>query len=239
LASEVLALASDASDVAVAAYCVDGLPSFDFFHPLTEEEKLFSSSQRELLAFQRVVDARGELLSSRGPITIFWLTDNSNVCKFLSKGSGRSYLMRQIFTLFKSARVLELDIRPIWVSWDNPLLQKADGLSKSIDTDNWSVCQGDYDYLFSRFGPFTLDAFATAENAKVERFFCYTFEKGCSGVDAFAFDWQGELAYVAPPVSLVVRCIRKIAVSRMTGLLLIPLWRSARFWSFAFPDGRL
>jgi hypothetical protein len=97
------------------------------------------------------------------------------------------------------------------------------------------VCQGDYDYLFLRFGPFMLDAFATAKNAKVERFFCYTFEKGCSGVDAFAFDWQGELAYLAPPVSLVVRCICKIAVSCMTGLLLIPLWRSARFWSFAFP----
>jgi hypothetical protein len=46
-------LASDASDVAVAAYCVDGLPFFDFFHPLTEDEKLFSSYQRELLAFQR------------------------------------------------------------------------------------------------------------------------------------------------------------------------------------------
>jgi hypothetical protein len=74
------------------------------------------------------------------------------------------------------------------VSRDNPLLQKADGLSKSINTDNWSVCQGDYNYLFSMFGPFTLDAFATAENAKVERFFCYTFERGCSGVDAFAFD---------------------------------------------------
>jgi hypothetical protein len=121
---------------------------------------------------------------------------------------------------------------------DNPLLQKADGLSKSIDTDNWSVCQGDFDYHFSRIGPFMLDAFAAAANAKVERFFCYTFEKGCSGVDAFAFDWQGELAYLAPPVSLVVRCIRKIAVSCMTGLLLIPLWQSARFWSFAFPDGR-
>jgi hypothetical protein len=24
----------------------------------------------------------------------------------------------------------------------------------------------------------------------------------------------------------------------MSGLLLIPLWRSAKFWTFAFPDGR-
>jgi hypothetical protein len=38
-----------------------------------------------------------------------------------------------------------------------------------------------------------------------------SFEKGCSGVDAFAFEWVGEMVYMAPPVSLVSRCIRKIA----------------------------
>jgi hypothetical protein len=65
-----------------------------------------------------------------------------------------------------------------------------------------------------------------------------SFEKGCSGVDAFAFEWSGELAYVAPPVSMVTRVIKKIAITWMTGVLLIPLWKSAKFWSFAFPDGR-
>jgi hypothetical protein len=37
---------------------------------------------------------------------------------------------------------------------------------------------------------------------------------------------------------LVTRVIRKIAVSKMSGLLLIPQWKSAKFWSIAFPDGR-
>jgi hypothetical protein len=44
-------------------------------------------------------------------------------------------------------------------------------------------------------------------------------------VDAFAFEWVGEMAYMAPPVYLVSRCICKIAITRMSGLLLIPLWR--------------
>jgi hypothetical protein len=50
-------------------------------------------------------------------------------------------------------------------------------------------------------------------------------------VDAFAFEWVGEMAYMAPPVSLVSRCISKIVITRMSGLLLIQLWRSAKFWS--------
>jgi hypothetical protein len=66
----------------------------------------------------------------------------------------------------------------------------------------------------------------------------HAHEAGCSGVDAFTADWHGEWAYIAPHVSLVTRVIRKIAVSKMSGLLLNPLWKSAKFWSFAFPDGR-
>jgi hypothetical protein len=38
-------------------------------------------------------------------------------------------------------------------------------------------------------------------------------------------------------VSLVTRCICKIVITRMSGLLLIPLWKSARFRTFAFPVG--
>jgi hypothetical protein len=66
-----------------------------------------------------------------------------------------------------------------------------------------------------------IDLFASAENAKVEQFYYFSFEKGCSGVDAFAFEWVGEMAYMAPPVSLVSRCIHKIAITRMGGLLLM------------------
>jgi hypothetical protein len=42
----------------------------------------------------------------------------------------------------------------------------------------------------------------------------------------------------APPIALILRTIRKIEVTKMTGVLLIPLWRGARFWLHAFPDGR-
>jgi hypothetical protein len=231
-------LASDASDSAVASFCVDGLPAFDFFSFLTEEEASWSSSRRELLALQRTLEGKSELLSSKGPITLWWLTDNSNVSKFLSKGSGKLEIMLQVLELLRLARSLQLDLRPIWVSRDHHFLQRADARSKSIDTDNWEVGSADFDYLFKTFGPFTVDLFASSSNFKVERFFSFTYEDGSSGVDAFAYDWVGEMAYAAPPVSLLSRVLRKLAVTRMTGLLLVPLWKSAKFWSYCFPDGR-
>jgi hypothetical protein len=86
-------------------------------------------------------------------------------------------------------------------------LQKANALSKAVDTDNWSVCEGDFDFLASSFGPLKVDLFAVADNAKVARFFSFSFEAGCLSVDAFSFSWDGEWAYVAPPVSMVLRVI--------------------------------
>jgi hypothetical protein len=56
-------------------------------------------------------------------------------------------------------------------------------------------------------------------------------------VDSFAQNWHGECAYVAHPVSLVMRIIRKIAITVMSGILIIPLWKNAKFWTFIFRDG--
>jgi hypothetical protein len=38
-------------------------------------------------------------------------------------------------------------------------------------------------------------------------------------------------------VSLVMRTIRKIAVTVMSGVLVIPLLKNATFWTFSFRDG--
>jgi hypothetical protein len=88
------------------------------------------------------------------------------------------------------------------------------------------------------FGVFSIDLFASPENFKVARYYLYLFSASCTGVDAFLLSWEGKNAYCAPPIALLLRVIRKIEVSKMKGVLLIPLWRGARFWLHAFPDGR-
>jgi hypothetical protein len=72
----------------------------------------------------------------------------------------------------------------------------------------------------------------------VDKFYSYTFSADSTGVDAFSMSWEGERAYCAPPIALILRTIRKIEVTKMTGVLLIPLWRGAGFCLHAFSDGR-
>jgi hypothetical protein len=100
-------MASDASDFAVALYSVEGPPEFTFSDALTLEEKVQSSSTRELLAIQRTLqfmanlEVFGKLLEH---ITLWWLTDNQNVEKFLAKGSGKIRIMRLVLDILKKSR---------------------------------------------------------------------------------------------------------------------------------------
>jgi hypothetical protein len=114
---------------------------------------------------------------------------------------------------------------------------KGDAISKGINTDNWEIVQEDFEHLSTLVGPFTVDLFATRDNAKCSRFYARTFEEGVLGVDFFAQSWAGKCAYAAPPVALVMRTIQKAAAENMAGALIIPLWKNARFRTFAFRDG--
>jgi hypothetical protein len=134
-------------------------------------------------------------------------------------------ITRLVLKILKEGRGLKFDVQLIWVSRDNPFLQKADCLLKGIDSDNWELTESDDAHLNVRFGPFSIDLFATSANAKCERFYLRSFEDRTLGVDSFAQNWAGECAYAAPSVSFVMRTIQKAAMSNMSGVLLVPLWK--------------
>jgi hypothetical protein len=99
----------------------------------------------------------------------------------LAKGSGKLRIMKLVLEILKRGRSLLLDLQPVWVSRDNPFLLKADAISKGVDTDNWEVSRSDYDELNAFFGPFSIDLFATCDNAKATRFYSRSWEIGTRG----------------------------------------------------------
>jgi hypothetical protein len=146
--------------------------------------------------------------------------------------------MRLVLQVLELALKLNLDLNPIWVSRVDPRLQKADAMTKKVNSDDWSVHPEAFGTLQRWFGKFLVYFFASPENFKVAKFYSYAFSADSAGVDAFSMSWEGKKAYCALTIALVLRTIRKIEVSKMTGVLLIPLWRGACFWLHAFPDGR-
>jgi hypothetical protein len=111
-------------------------------------------------------------------------------------------------------------------------------LTKQVNTDDWSISPEAFGRVQLWFGRLTVDLFASADNFKVAKFYSYAFSDDSAGVDAFSTSWEGERAYCAPPIALILRTIRKIEVTKRTGVLLFPLCCGARFWLHAFPNGR-
>jgi hypothetical protein len=131
-------MASDASDFVVASYSIEGIPEFSFSAELQDEEKKESSSVQELLAILRMLDhiiVSSQLQTSEWT-TLWRLTDNANVEKMIAKGSGKLRITRVVLEILRKGRALKYDVHSIWVSRDNPFLQKTDCLSKGFDSDN-------------------------------------------------------------------------------------------------------
>jgi hypothetical protein len=94
---------------------------------------------------------------------------------------------------------LNLDLNPIWVPRTDPRLQKADAMTKQVNTDDWSIHPEAFSTLQQWFGKFSVDLFASSENFKVDKLYLYAFSANSAGVDAFSMSWEGEKAYCAPP----------------------------------------
>ena len=80
-------------------------------------------------------------------------------------------------------------------------------------------------------GPFTVDRFASWYNAKWVRFNSRFWNPGCEAVDTFAQDWVGENNWVVPPPSQIVRTWHHFQTCKAKGVLIVPLWKGAAFWT--------
>ena len=68
---------------------------------------------------------------------------------------------------------------------------------------------------------------------KMQKFlvvFSRFWNPGTAGVDAFFHDWWNDVAWVVPPIPLVLRVLQFIFHSASQGTLVVPHWPSAAYW---------
>lgn len=82
-----------------------------------------------------------------------------------------------------------------------------------------------------------MDWFASVYNYKLPIFHSQFLNELCAGVDAFSQFWGNKLGLFVPPIVVVPRVIRKMQKDRATGVLIVPLWRSASFWPLLVRNG--
>ena len=226
--------ASDASGFATCAYSIKADREVYHRGNFTEEEKSLSSGHRELLAVKNTLERYAQVWSeNKDAINIYWLTDSENLVHFLNKGSGKRHVQADIFKIMLSCQRLNIRIIPIHLRREDPRIQLADEGSKVVDTDDWQVDMPTFQELDGSMN-FSIDLFAAEWNAKCPRFYSNFWCRNTLGIDAFCHDWDGEVAWVCPPIKSVLKTIRKIRLSKMCGVIFVPDWQTSDYWSEIF-----
>lgn len=198
----------------------------------TEDERDRSSTWRELKAMQHGLQSLGpRFLVSK---CVKWHSDNKALTRIVEVGSMKKDLQEIALSIYSICAQLNIKLETTWVPRE--LNAEADESSRLIDWDDWAISKEVFSYLNSLWGPFTIDGFANAENAQISRFFSRFWVPGSAGVDAFAFDWSVENAWLVPPVHLIPRTLFHIMHCNASATLLVPKWPSSIFWPLICGD---
>ena len=224
--------------------------SFIYFHDeiikvldfeFDEEERNFSSGHRELLSILKTLSAEAENLRGNRHKIVYWQTDSKNAFNFLTKGSRKKRIQKDILQIKKLEKQIGIEIIPIWTPRHHQRIILADLGSKfSASTDEWGVNREVLSKVLNGFkaSP-TVDCFASECNKICPKFFSKIPQNGTTGVNFFAQKLNSEESYFCcPPPNLVSDTLKHIFTFRnVVAFVVFPAWKSANYWPFIF-NGR-
>lgn len=210
---------SDASDSGWAGVVRLKHRTLHYGGPWTLAEKRSHINQRELLAAENTLRAAFHHLSNK---SIHWKVDSMVAMSYMNKMTGRkAYLAetaRRFHTLLQD---LNSRMRATYI----PSEENTDADSLSRDLHDWEVTKRATDMLESKWGPFTIDRFASPLNSKCKRFNSRRPYSTSTGVDAMSKDWNEEAHnYAAPPLPLLSKVALLIKRQRPRATLVVPYW---------------
>lgn len=166
----------------------------------------------------------------REPGTIIRLRTDSRVAmEVVNSGTSRSpALMRELRRLHTVCTALGVTLRAEYLP--SALNLWADRLSRTRDSTDWTLPRDVFLAFNELYGAYTVDLFATAENAQCGRFFSKFPAPGGAGVDALRAPWGAENARVNPPFNLIGPVIEKIVADGGAASLVAPHWPAQPWW---------
>jgi hypothetical protein len=114
----------------------------------------------------------------------------------------------------------------------------VDTQSRHFDLADWGLTDASFELLGEIFPPFEVDLFASAHNARCEKFFTEVPSPAAAATNAYAQNWaRFGFGYCVPPIAEINAAIRHINFCASSGVLIVPLWRASNFWLTLAPDG--
>ena len=191
-----------------------------------------SSTWRELRAVRLVLQSTMESLRGKN---VVHKTDNQNVERIIRNGSRVAALQEEAVGIYDLCMRHFVRLSVQWIPRE--MNTRADYLSKFVCRDDYRLDASVFDMLDKRWGPHSLDVFASHLSAQLPRFFSQFWCPGSEGVDAFSHSWAGENNWLFPPPYLISRVLAHMEEGGEDGTLVVPFWPSQRWWPRLSPSG--
>jgi hypothetical protein len=194
------------------------------------EDRDGSSTLREVLGLLFALRAFVDMLRNHR-VRVF--TDNQNVPRVQRRGSAVPALGLAAKQLYALTQTEKISLTVEWIPRE--LNSLADHLSKSPDKDDWQLNPRLFAALDQIWGPHDLDAFASAQNALLPKFWSRSPAPGAAGTDAFEQVWSGLNLWMNPPFGLIGRILAKAAEEKAVATVVVPAWKSRPWWPIIQP----
>ena len=136
--------------------------------------------------------------------SVLLFEDNMTVVHVLTNRTSRSpELMHELRRLWRLIDTLGIDLSVRYIPTDANTM--ADALSRGAPTDELTLTDAAFFELDRRWGPHTIDQYASAANARLPRFHTAFPDAKGLGAGAMAHDWSGENNYAFPPLAELPR----------------------------------
>ena len=168
-----------------------------------------SSGHRECLAVIKTLsDENNSHFFKRLPKRrIFWHTDSKNNYIFMTRGSKKPVIQRNVVKLKVLEKMLDLEIVPVWTSRNHERIVLADLGSKfSTRSNDWGVSREIlHIFLKFEFEP-SLDFFASSASTVCDQFYSKIPQNGSVGVNFLAQKLFRHINYFCcPPTKMITQ----------------------------------
>ena len=160
--------------------------------------------------------------------TLQWKTDCANVVHFIKLGSMRPQLLQLALQLFNILREYKIRLNVAWIP--RTLIEQADYFSRFTDHDDWGVQPQVVQELERRWGKVDIDRFADATNTHCHRFNSRFWAPKTEAVDAFTQAWSRDHNLLIPPIYLIPKVLKYMAICSAKGIMVFPRWEASSYW---------
>jgi hypothetical protein len=103
----------------------------------------------------------------------------------------------------------------------------ADAESRKNHPDiEWELSGHCFLQLVKTFGQPEIDLFASRINHKCQKYISWHRDPDAFAINSFTVTWAGQYFYAFPPVSMILKTLRKIISDEARGILIVPKWQA-------------